>query len=78
MGECFEVADALNFIVWEFDAEMIFEAGEHFKSLQAVDAKLLVEIVVGREGARGDFELLGGEVEDLLSGLFDGAHTHSI
>jgi len=78
LGECFEVADALNFIVGEFDAEMIFQAGEHFEGLQAVDAELLVEIVVGRKGACGDFELHGSELKDLLRGLFDGAHTHSI
>src|SRR5258708_6511287 len=78
LGECFEVADALNFIVGEFDAEMIFQAGEHFEGLQAVDAELFVEIVVGRKGSRGDFELHGSELKDLLRGLFDGAHAHSI
>jgi len=57
---------------------MIFETGEHFERLQAVDAEFLIKIVVGHEGARGDFELPGGEVEDLLRGLFDGAHIGSI
>src|SRR5258705_8010320 len=57
---------------------MIFEAGEHFECLQAVDAEFLVEIVVGTKGARGDFELHGCKLKDLLRGLFDGAHTHSI
>jgi hypothetical protein len=78
LGEGFEVADTLNFVVGKFDAEMIFETREHFESLEAVDAEFLVKIVVGHEGARRDFELLGGEFEDLLRGLFDGAHTHSI
>jgi hypothetical protein len=78
LGEGFEIAYALNFVVGELDAEMIFEAREHFESLEAIDAELFVEIVVGYEGTRWDLELLGCEVEDFLRGLFDGAHIRSI
>jgi hypothetical protein len=78
LGEGFEIAYALNFVVGELDAEMIFEAREHFESLEAIDAELFVEIVVGYEGTRWDLELLGCEVKDFLRGLFDGAHIRSI
>ena len=49
LGESAEVAYALEFVVGELDMEMLFEAGEQVERLQAVDAELLEEIVVGRE-----------------------------
>ena len=47
-----EVADALQFVIGQFDAEMIFQAGEQFQRLQAVDAQFLEEIVVWGQRAR--------------------------
>jgi hypothetical protein len=73
-GEGAEVADALDFVVGELDAEVIFEAAEQLEGLQAVDAELLEEVVVGREGIRGNLEMLGGEVQHFLRGLVDRAH----
>ena len=44
-SECAKVADALNFVIGQLDAEMIFEAREQFKGLQTIDPELFVEIV---------------------------------
>ena len=73
-GEGAEVAYALDFVVGELDAEMIFQAAEEFEGLQAVDAEFFKEVVIGREGAGGNLEMLGGEGQHLLSGLVDRAH----
>jgi hypothetical protein len=37
-GEGAKVAYALDFVVGELDAEVIFEAAEEFESLQTIDA----------------------------------------
>ncbi len=53
-GECVEVADALDFVIREFHAEMIFETREQFERLQAVDPQFLVEIVARPEVRRAE------------------------
>lgn len=73
-GEGAEVAYALDFVVGELDAEVIFEAAEEFEGLQAVDAELLEEVVVGRERTGGNLEMLGSEVQHFLRSLVDRAH----
>ncbi len=42
-----EVADALDFVVRQLDAKMIFQAGEQLESLETIDAQLFEEIIVG-------------------------------
>ena len=56
-GEGAEIADALNFVIGQLDAEVVFEAREQFKRLQAVDSELLVEIVAGLEAGARDFKM---------------------
>ena len=73
-GEGAEVAYALDFVIRELDAEMIFEAAEKFERLQTVDAELLEEVVIRRERIGGNLEMLGGEVQHFLGGLIDGTH----
>jgi hypothetical protein len=73
-GEGAEVAYALDFVVGEFDAKVVFEAAEEFEGLQAVDAEFFEEVVAGRERIGGNLEMLGGEVQHFLSGLVDRAH----
>ena len=75
-GEGAEVAYALDFVVGKLDAEVIFEAAEELEGLQAVDAELFEEIVVGCERVGGNLEMLGGEVQHLLCGLVDSAHGY--
>ena len=60
-GEGAEVAYALDFVVGELDAEVVFETAEEFESLEAIDAELLEEVVVGREGVRGHLKVIRGE-----------------
>ena len=76
-GESAEVAYPLHFVVGELDAEMIFQAAKELERLQAVDAELLEEVVIRREGAGGNLEMLGGEGQHLLGGLIDGAHGYA-
>ena len=73
-GESAEVADALHFVVGKLDAEMIFQAREKLKRLKAVDAELLEEVIGWREGARGDVEMLGGEIHDFPRSLVNRSH----
>src|SRR5437879_12833925 len=49
-----EVADSLNFVVRQLDAEMTFEAGRHLQPLQACEAEALEKIVppTGRSGGQ--------------------------
>jgi hypothetical protein len=75
LGEGAEVAYALEFVVGEFDMEMLFDAGEEIEGLKAVDAELFEEIVVGRELIALDFEMFGGEAQDFVGGLVDGVHV---
>jgi hypothetical protein len=37
-GESAEVAYALDFVVGELDAEVVFKAAEEFEGLEAIDA----------------------------------------
>ena len=64
-----EVADALNFVIGQFDAEMIFEACEQFEGLQAVDPQLLVEIVARQEFRAWEFEMGCGKIQDFVGCL---------
>ncbi len=57
---------------------MILDAAEQLERLQAVDAELPEEIVVGRERARRHVEVLRGQVEDFLGRLLNGPHKRSI
>jgi hypothetical protein len=58
-GEGAEIAHALEFVVGEFDLEMLFDVGQKVESLEAIDAELLEEIVVGTELIVLDLEMLG-------------------
>jgi hypothetical protein len=75
LGEGAEIGYALEFIVGELDLEMLFDAGEEVEGLQAVDAELLEEIVVGGELIALDFEMFGGEAEDFVGGFVQGGHV---
>src|SRR5256885_17123285 len=77
-GEGAKVADALDFVVGKLDAKVVFEAAQKLEGLEAIDAQLAEEVVIGRKGAGGDIEMLGREFDDLLGGLLDGAHERPI
>ena len=73
--KCVKVADALDFVVGKFHAEMIFEAREEFECLQAVNPQFFVEIVAGLKVRARKFEMRGSEdsrysVGRLLRSLF--------
>jgi len=65
-----EVADSLNFVVRQLDAEMTFEAGEHLQRLQAVDAESLEKIVSRSERSGGQLKVLRRQVQHFLGRLF--------
>jgi hypothetical protein len=75
LGERAEVSYALEFIVGEFDVEMLFYAGEEVEGLEAVDAELFEEIVVGGKLIALDFEMFGSEAENFVGGLVQGVHV---
>ncbi|MCU1315656.1 MAG: hypothetical protein JWN63_978, partial [Candidatus Acidoferrum typicum] len=64
-----EVADTLNFVIGQLDAEMIFEAREHLQCLQAINTKFLEKIVSRRKRSRRQLKMLGRQVQYFLSGL---------
>ncbi len=74
-GEGAEVGYALEFVVGELDVEMLFDAGEEVEGLEAVDAELFEEIVVGSELLALHFEMLGGEAQDFVGGFVQGVHV---
>jgi hypothetical protein len=75
LGQGAEIGYALEFVVGEFDLEMLFDAGEEVEGLEAVDAELFEEIVVGRELITLDFEMFGGELEDFVGGFVQSVHV---
>jgi hypothetical protein len=75
LGERAEVGYALEFVVGELDLEMLFDAGEEIEGLEAVDAELLEEIVVGGELIALNLEMFGGEAQDFVGGFVYGVHV---
>src|SRR5580698_5326796 len=71
LGEGTEIGDALKFVVGQLDVEMLFDAGEQVQRLKAVDAELLEEIVVGTKLRARHFEVLRGELKNLVSGRIE-------
>ena len=68
--QCSEIGDALQFVVRQFDVEMMLQPSEQIERLQAVDAERLEEIVVGSKLLARHFKLRGGKVEDFVKCLF--------
>ncbi len=66
MGDGAEVADALQLILGQLDAEMVFKARQEAERLQAVYAKRLEKIVVGRKLLARHFEMRSREVQDFV------------
>jgi hypothetical protein len=69
-----KIAHSLHLIIWQFNAEMLLEAREHFERLEAIESELFVKIVFGQKGCARHFELLRREAKYFVGGLFDGAH----
>src|SRR6185312_16729133 len=53
---------------------MLLQSREQAQRLQAVNAELLEEVVVGREALARHLELRGGKVEDFVGRLLLGSH----
>ncbi len=77
-GEGAEVADARDFVIGELDAEVIFEARKQFECLQAVNSQFLEEVIIGLKFGARNFEVRGGEIQDLVGSLFKGFHKSGI
>src|ERR1700694_852396 len=60
LSQGFEIADALNLVVGQLDAEMILEARKHPPRLEAVAPKLLYKTALGRERPRRYVKVLRG------------------
>ncbi len=58
LGESAEVANALKFVIGQFDVEMLLDPREQIERLQAVYAESLEEIVAGVELLARNFEML--------------------
>ena len=46
-GQSAEIGNSLQFVIRQFDVEMMLQAGKKIESLQAVDSQGLKKIVVG-------------------------------
>jgi hypothetical protein len=73
-GERVEVADALDFVIREFDPKMIFEAREQFERLQAVNAEFLVEIIARLKFGAWKLKVSGGKIQNFVRRLFECFH----
>jgi hypothetical protein len=69
-----EIAHALHFVIRQLDIEMLFQAREHFKSLQAIDSEFLEKIVAGRKRCARHLEMLCREIQNFIGGLVDRPH----
>jgi hypothetical protein len=75
LGERAEVGYALEFVIRELDLEMLFDAAEEIEGLQAVDAELFEEIVIGGKLLALNFEMFGCEAQDFVCGVVNGVHV---
>jgi hypothetical protein len=73
-GEGAEVGDALEFVIGQLDAKMLFEAREEIERLEAIDAELLEEVVAGIELRARNFEVIGGKLQDFFGGSIERRH----
>src|SRR5271168_1526839 len=55
--------------------EMLLDTGEEVESLQAVDAELFEEIVVGRQLFARDFEMFGSQAQHFIRCFLDSVHV---
>src|SRR5271165_830449 len=69
VGQRAEIRHALQFIVRQLDAKVMLELGQQIEGLQAVDAKRLEEVIVGRELLPRHLEMRGRELEDFIERL---------
>src|SRR5215472_5629895 len=74
-GQGLEVAHALDLVIGQFDAEMVFQTRKHFQCLQAVNSQLFEKIVFWRERLRGQLKMFGRQIEYFLGRLFERAHV---
>ena len=65
-GQCFEVGDSLQLVVWKFNVEVMLQPGEQVQRLQTVNPESLEEVVVGSELLARDFELRRRKIEYLF------------
>ncbi len=72
--ERMKVADSLNLVVGKFHVEVIFETRKEFKSLQAVDPELLVEIVARLKLGARYLEMSSRQIQDFVGSLFNCFH----
>jgi hypothetical protein len=75
LGERAEVGYALEFVIRELDLKMLFDTREEIEGLEAVDAELFEEIVVGGELIALNFEMFGREAQDFVRCLINGVHV---
>src|SRR5262244_1084107 len=73
-----EIGDALQFVVWQLDMEMVFQSSQKIERLQAIYTQSLKEVVIGRESFARNLEVRRGEVKNLVECLVLGAHSHFI
>ena len=76
-GEGAEVTDSLDLVIRQLDVEVVFEAREQFKRLQAVDPELLVEIVAGLEAGARHLEVRRRQIQDFVGRLFKSFHERA-
>jgi len=73
-GQSAEIAHSLQFIIWQFDVEVIFQFRQQIERLQAVDAQRLEKVIVGRELLPGDLEVRGCERKNFVQCLIRCLH----
>jgi hypothetical protein len=73
-GQRAEIADALHFVIGQFDAEMVFQPRQQAERLQAVNAERFEKIVVGRQRRAVNVEMRRSQIENFVNDLFDCFH----
>lgn len=74
LGERAEIADALKLVIGQFDMEMLLDAREQVKRLQAIDAERLEEIVARIKLLQGNLEVLRRELKDFVGRFLQRGH----
>ncbi len=69
-----EIRDALQFVIWELNVEVIFQPREQVERLQAVDAQRLEEVIIGSELRPRHFEVCRCKVQNFVKCLIGSSH----
>src|SRR5579871_3667290 len=76
-GQSAKITDTLQFVIGQFDVEVILQLCEQVECLKAVNAEGFEKVFIRGQLIARDFEMSGGEVKNFVKRLIGGRHNFS-